>query len=221
MLPKVILYNAMSLDGRDDWIAPYLGQFYQKIPCWKEDATLAGTDTLLAAWEQQAVEEDDIEPPERNPQDTRPLMVVVDSRGRVKNYGWLRKQPYWRDVVALCSNSTPAGYLAYLQERGVEHLISGEDKVDLKVALEQLNERYGVRVVRVESGGTLNGALLRAGLVDEVSVLIVPTMVGGSAIRPLFRAPDLTSPEGVINLRLLQMDKLEGDSIWLRYEVVK
>ncbi|MGI5835975.1 MAG: RibD family protein [Chloroflexota bacterium] len=220
MLPKVVLYNAVSLDGRDDWIAPYLGQFYQMLSCWKEDATLAGADTLLVARDQQGGDEGD-EPQDRDPQDTRPLLVVVDSRGRVGNPSWLRKQPYWRDVVMLCSRSTPKDHLSYLDSKKVEYLVVGEEKVDLRSALEQLNELYGIRVVRVESGGTLNGALLRAGLVDEVSLMIAPTMVGGSAIRPLFRAPDLTSPDGVINLKLLQMEKLEEDCIWLRYEVVK
>ncbi len=87
--------------------------------------------------------------------------------------------------------------------------------------LEQLNERYGVRTVRVDSGGTLNGVLLRAGLVDEFSLLITPSLVGGTSPKSAFRAPDLTSVDGVIPLRLLQVEKLEGDHLWLRYEVVK
>lgn len=57
----------------------------------------------------------------------------------------------------------------------------------------------------------MNGVLLRAGLVDEVSVLIHPSLVGGMSPRSFFRAPDLTSPEGVIQLRLLLFEKLKND----------
>ena len=32
--------------------------------------------------------------------------------------------------------------------------------------------------MRVDSGGALNGALLRAGLVDEISLLVHPVLVG-------------------------------------------
>lgn len=35
------------------------------------------------------------------------------------------------------------------------------------------------RVMRVDTGGTLNGILLRQGLVTEVSLFIYPSLVGG------------------------------------------
>jgi 2,5-diamino-6-(ribosylamino)-4(3H)-pyrimidinone 5'-phosphate reductase len=91
--------------------------------------------------------------------------------------------------------------------------------VDLRAALEELNRRHGVKVVRVDSGGTLNGVLLRAGLADEVSVLFNPCLVGGVTPRSFFRAEDLVSSEGVIPLRLLEVEKLKGDVVWLRYQV--
>jgi len=36
--------------------------------------------------------------------------------------------------------------------------------------------------------GRLNGVLFRAGLVDEVSVLVNPCLVGGTSPRSIFRA---------------------------------
>jgi 2,5-diamino-6-(ribosylamino)-4(3H)-pyrimidinone 5'-phosphate reductase len=101
--------------------------------------------------------------------------------------------------------------------------------VDLRVALEELNSRFGVKVVRVDAGGTLNGQLLRQGLVNEVSLLIYPSLVGGEKQGSIFRAPDLpaiaatadpvTGPGGMISLKLLQMERLKGEVIWLRYEL--
>jgi len=220
MLPRVILHNAVSLDGRMDWLAPDMGLFYGLISGWKEDATLAGSDTMLAA---EAPDEDEgaAEPLEKDPADARPLLVVPDSRGRIRNWHVWRRQPYWRDVVALCSRSTPKSYFDYLEKRRIERIVAGDDRVDLRAALEELNARYGVKVVRVDSGGTLNGALLRAGLVDEVSVVIHPSLVGGESPRSIFRAPDLTSSEGVVGLRLAHVERLDGDIVWLRYEVVR
>jgi len=76
-------------------------------------------------------------------------------------------------------------------------------------------------VVRVDSGGTLNGLLLRAGLVDEVSVLIHPYLVGGISPRSLYRASDLIAASGVLNLKLIGVDQLPGDLVRLRYGIVK
>jgi 2,5-diamino-6-(ribosylamino)-4(3H)-pyrimidinone 5'-phosphate reductase len=124
--------------------------------------------------------------------------VVPDSRGRIRCWNALRACGYWRDVLALTCATTPSAYLSYLEDMGVRHVAAGDNRVDLRAALEWLADNLSARVVRVDSGGVLNGALLRAGLVDEVSVLVDPTLVGGLTPRSLFRAEDLTSPEGVM-----------------------
>jgi 2,5-diamino-6-(ribosylamino)-4(3H)-pyrimidinone 5'-phosphate reductase len=222
MLPRVILHNAASADGRIDWFTPDLGQFYGLAGRWNEDATLAGCDTLLDAPEEIPEEgEGALAPRQPDSADTRPLLVVPDSRGRLRSWHWWREQPYWREGVALCSHTTPQSYLDYLKARHIDSIIAGDDHVDFRAALETLSDRYGVQTVRVDSGGTLNGVLLRAGLVDEVSLLVHPHFVGGLTLRSIFRAPDLTAPGGVVQLKLAHVERLDGDVVWLRYEVVK
>jgi riboflavin biosynthesis pyrimidine reductase len=51
--------------------------------------------------------------------------------------------------------------------------------------------------------------------------LISPALVGGTSPRSIFRAPNLTSPEAVIPLKLIHVEQLDGDTVWLRYEVSK
>ncbi len=222
MMPRVILHVAVSADGRIDGIQPDLGLFYGLISTWKEDATLAGSETILNGPEK--LPEDDLtesEPPAVGPADLRPLLVIPDSRGRVRCWSTLRKLPYWRGMVALCSKATPEEHLDYLGRKHIDFIIAGDDRVDLRAALTMLGLKYGVKTVRADSGGILNGVLLREGLVDEVSILICPSLVGGTSPRSLFRAPDLTSPEGVIPLSLEAVERLEGDVVWLRYRVTR
>jgi 2,5-diamino-6-(ribosylamino)-4(3H)-pyrimidinone 5'-phosphate reductase len=97
----------------------------------------------------------------------------------------------------------------------------GDDRVDLRAALECLADRHGVKTVRVDSGGTLNGVLLRNGLVDEVSVLVSPYLVGGVTPKSLFRAPDLTEVAGVIGLRLTGVEEARDGVVWLKYVVLQ
>ena len=221
MLPHVILHVGMSVDGRIDWGVGDEGLYYELAARFNADAMLTGSRTMLAAYAaQDTPQEDDaaLEPPELHPLHV-PLLVVVDSRGQVRSWSQIKKEPYWRNAMALCSHSTPQEYLSYLQKRRVEYIVTGEERVDLRAALGELNARYGVKTVRVDSGGILNGVLLRAGLVDEVSVLINPCLVGGTTPRSFFVAPDLTSPEGVIPLKLIHVEAVRGDAVWLRYEL--
>jgi 2,5-diamino-6-(ribosylamino)-4(3H)-pyrimidinone 5'-phosphate reductase len=183
---------------------------------------LSGSETMLTAEEPTTETEPEIYTP---PVEFHPLavprLVVVDSRGRIRNWNILRSQPFWREVTVLCSHATPQDYLDYLNRRGVPFIVAGRDKVDLRAALEELNTRFGVQSVRVDSGGILNGALLRVGLVDEVSLLIDPCLVGGTSLRTWFVTPDLTSPEGITRLRLIHCEQVKENVIWLKYEVVR
>jgi 2,5-diamino-6-(ribosylamino)-4(3H)-pyrimidinone 5'-phosphate reductase len=222
LLPRVILHNAISVDGRIDWFSADIELFYELVSGWKEDATLAGSETLLKAYEDSAepVEPESVEViPEKD--ESKPLLIVPDSKGRIRNWYQLKRELYWRDAIAFVSNSTPQEYLDYLKNEEVEYITAGDEHVDFRSALEQLNEKYGVELIRVDSGGTLNGVLLREGLVDEVSVLIHPALVGGLKPQSMFRAPDLTSAGGVIPLKMINIQKAKNDIIWLMYEVVK
>ena len=217
MLPHVILHNAVSADGRMDWPTIDLGLYYELAAQWPVDAMLSGSETILAAYAATPAAAPAAEP---SPE-AQAVLVVVDSRGRIHNWPQIRYSPYWRDTIVLCSRATPGEYITDLQQQGIAHIIAGDDHVELRVALEELNARFGVKTIRVDSGGTLNGALLRAGLIDEVSVLITPALVGGTTPRSIFTAPDLTSPDGVIPLKLRHVEQLRGETVWVRYEIVK
>ncbi len=222
--PKVIIFNSLSLDGRMDGGREIdLGLYYGLAARWKADAMLSGSNTILAGLAGQE-EPTEVEAPS-GPKELHPLaspyLVIVDNRGQIHQWRWMQAQPFWDKVVVLCGSSTPGVYLEELEQAGVQYIISGEERVDLCLALEELNARFGIQTVRVDSGGVLNGVLLRAGLVDEVSVLLQPWLVGGESPRSIFVAPDVGSPEQVIPLRLVHFEQVEKNVLWLRYEVQK
>ena len=234
MLPKVTIYNLVSLDGRIDRFTEKdaeVGLYYQLSGRWKADATLAGSETIFLLGgheaEEEAVEEPD--PPKKLPPpgtedliyEPRPLLVVPDSRGRIHNWRVLQQEPWWRKIVVLCSKATPESYIDYLGKRRIEHLVIGEDRVDLRAALEELNLRYGIRSVRTDGGGSLNAALLREGLADEVALLISPSIVGGSPGPTLVHDPGLKGAFGSIRLRLAKMEEVGADAVLLCYQVVR
>jgi 2,5-diamino-6-(ribosylamino)-4(3H)-pyrimidinone 5'-phosphate reductase len=221
MLPRLIVHNDVSLDGSIEGFPADVGLYSELAERWRADAHLAGCDTMLQM-EGDIPDVDDsvIEPPRPvDSDDTRPLLVVPDSRGRLRKWRGIRQMPYWRGAVALCSRSTPQEYLENLIKWHVPYLIAGDDYVDLRAALELLNLHFDVKTVHVDSGGTLSGVLLRAGLVNEVSVLIHPHLVGGA--RSFFRPQELSGAKGSVPLRLTHLQRLRDDIVWPRYEIVR
>lgn len=101
-------------------------------------------------------------------------MAVVDGRGWVSRWSVFQQAPYWGRWVALIAEGVPGAHREHLASRNVDILECGSGWVDLGLALRRLADDYGVRRVRVDTGGRLNGALLRAGLADEVHLLVCP-----------------------------------------------
>jgi len=220
--PYVVIHNVLSIDGRIDGFVPDTGIYYESAAALDADCMLTGSDTILKAMEAEGVGPDEDVPasaPAVRSDDDLPLLVVVDSQGRVSTWQALREAGYWRDVMALISRSTPQGYRDYLAKGFIDHIAAGDTKVDLRVALEELGRR-GVRKVRTDSGGTLNGVLLRQGLVDEVSLLLHPALAGGSSRSSVYDAPDAGRGEAGIELKIISSRRLKNGIVWLRYTVV-
>lgn len=215
MKPRVIVYNAISLDGQTTGFPIDLGLFYRLAGRWNESVSLAGCDTLLSFPPEVPPETPaDLKLLQAVPGDDRSILAVPDSRGRLKRWHFLRAQPHWRDFVSLCSERTPPEHLEYLRARGIHVIKAGTDHVDLARALEELATRFAAKVVRVDSGGVLNSVLLRARLVDEVHVLVHPVLVGQPKRRGFFEALN-----GTIDLVPTGVEKLDHGLVLLSYRV--
>jgi riboflavin biosynthesis pyrimidine reductase len=88
----------------------------------------------------------------------------------------------------------------------------GATSVDLAAVLRWCVER-GWRRVLCEGGPSLNGALLDAGLVDEVLLTVAPTLVAGAAGRIVRTDSEVPTP-----LELRELHEYEGELL-VRYRV--
>lgn len=147
---------------------------------------------------------------------TRKWFTVVDSRGRVR---WSERGGGEFHLLVLVSHATPARYLAYLRRENLPYLVAGEAQVDLGAARCRMRERLGVTCVVSKAGGGLNGALLRAGLVDEVNIVMLPALIGGFGTPTVFDGPPLGDDEFPTPLKLLSVHAEIDGTVWLRYEV--
>lgn len=226
-LPRVTVHNEMSLDGRVTHFTNDASLYYSRALSWRVDAVLMGSRTAFRpdkqddAWVENKIQKNPIPSGfETLIYEPRPRLVIPDSRGSVWNWLTFRATPWYSEMIALISETTPKSYLDYLESRHVQLVMAGIDRIELHSALEQLNERFVVESILVDSGGSLNGALLRAGLVSEISVILHPTVVSGRATPTLFDSDALPELESNAKLKLTHLERLANDALWLKYFVV-
>src|SRR4029453_11307131 len=120
-------------------------------------------------------------------------------------------------VVAILSERVSDEYLAFLRARSVSYLLAGKHDVDLPLALTKIGVRFGVKTLMLEGGGGINGGMLAPGLIDEVSVLVAPTVDGRVGTPALFdlALDDPAAPR----LALEHVEQRADDVLWLRYRV--
>ena len=140
--------------------------------------------------------------------------VAFDRKGRL---GW--KTPRIADedpgydnahIIEVLCETAPKAYLAYLRSIGVSYLFAGAEEMDLPLALEKLKRLFGIETLLLEGGSILNGAFHRAGVIDELSLVMAP-MTASGADKPLLDDGSMET------YRLRDVKRLEGDVLWLNY----
>ena len=96
------------------------------------------------------------------------------------------------------------------------------DKLDLDRLLKDL---YGLGCDRLtlQSGGTMNGKFVREKLINRVSIVIAPLIVGGKDVPTLVDGDSLTSSDELYKLMVLKLTRskpLKNSYLWLEYDVV-
>ena len=193
MLPKVVVYNSVSVDGAIKDFELDIALHYEVAGRIGAEVMLVGSDTAKSGIELFMKTPPAEQPSDRQnqvikPDDKRGYWAMADSRAKLKGLMHVYRQSgYGKDVIVLVSESTPKDYLDYLTERNYDYIVAGSEHVDLRKALEELNQRYGFKTVATDTGGVLAAALLEEDLVDEVQLLVSPEIVGEKAVN-LFRA---------------------------------
>lgn len=221
MYPEVIIHNSVSLDHAVTGFEVDLGLHYGALLALEPGAVLVGSTTAKTGIElfmdiTLPEAEADRHRPEIRPDDPRPLCVIVDSRGVLKDLlHFYRKMEHTKDVVVLISETTPEDYLDYLRERDYPFIRCGAERVDLRSALRELGERFGITRVVSDSGPDLNNVLIRERIADTISLIVHP-VIASDGEKKLFDRVG-----GRVALELQKAVPMEQGTVHLVYAVKK
>jgi len=204
--PWVRVKLGMSLDGRtalasgeSKWITSDAAR--ADVMRWRAraGALMTGIATVLADDPRLTVRLPDGE------DFVPPLRVVLDERGRLPALSQVLTDGMAPTLVVHADDVVP-DYDDEVRAFAVRRVDGG---LDLVAVLSQLAQR-GVNELQVEAGATLGGALLKAGLVDELLLYIAPVLLGERG-RPLFAGIDPATMAERIGLRLLDTRQVGPD----------
>jgi diaminohydroxyphosphoribosylaminopyrimidine deaminase/5-amino-6-(5-phosphoribosylamino)uracil reductase len=194
--PYIRCKMAMSLDGRtamasgeSQWITSQDARRDVQYLRARSSAIMTGAGTILADNPQLTVRETEL-PSYCQSQATlvkQPLRVIVDTHLSTPPDARILSLPGQTVIFTASKNESVKSIL----EKAGAHVISqpeSERKVDLNALCQKLAEEYEVNELQMETGATLAGSLLRAGLIDEMIIYMAPLLMGHKA-RGLFNLP--------------------------------
>mmetsp|Transcript_82887 Transcript_82887/g.243014 ORF Transcript_82887/g.243014 Transcript_82887/m.243014 type:complete len:400 (-) Transcript_82887:94-1293(-) len=224
-LPYVVVKLATSLDGRiacadrtSQWITKAAARQDAHRLRADSQAIMVGSGTALQDRPSLTVRL-----PEETGLRSQPLRVVLDTRGRVLE-GPLLDAALAPTLIFTCESlCNPEAYTKW-QESGVEYCnvpldadtaASDTERLDLRAVLRELAGR-GVLQLMVEGGAVLHGALLRAGLCEELRVYLGATLLGSTGLP--WAQTELTKTIGEAQFWKLRAVRKLDDDVCLEYE---
>jgi len=217
----VVVNAAMSADGKlstreREQVAISGPDDFDRVDALRaeSDAVMVGVGTVLADDPSLTVDDEARRERRRDAgKPENPARIVADSRIRTPTDA--RVLDDRATTYLLTSEAAPQDFVSAVTEAGGEVVSAGDQRVDLAAALSQLESR-GIDRLMAEGGGELIFSLFEAGLVDELSVFVGPSVIGGR------NAPTLADGDGFVDefpdLSLRDVDGID-DGVLVRWTV--
>lgn len=226
MKPYVICHMMSSIDGHaltDGWdraVKNKAGELYERLAQQLEfDAWICGRVTMQEIAHGDGYPAGMAKAPFARThhfahRDAARYAVSIDPHGKV---AWKKNTALDSHIVEVVTEAVSDDYLAYLQSIDVSYVFGGKTDIDLARVVQILADELGTKRLIVEGGPHVSGAFVNAGLVDEVSVLVLP-LVDGRGEHPA--SFEITKEEWVkpTYLSLASAEIQDGGAVWLRYK---
>ena len=144
--------------------------------------------------------------------------IAVDAHGKL---GWANGYTNGDHIIEVLTEKVADNYIAYLQQQGVSYIFAGKEQIDFNVVLEKLGSLFPISILMLEGGGHLNGSFLNAGLIDELSLLLLPIADGTAKSPTVFEVSDYLTKGPATFLTLTTVKQLQEGIVWLQYKMIK
>lgn len=140
--------------------------------------------------------------------------VAFDPKGKL---GWKSNRIIDEDpgygnaqIIEVLTEQVDPRYLGYLEEMEIPYIFAGETEIDVELTLFKLKNIIGVDTLLLEGGSIVNGYFERADMIDELSLVVAPTVADAKA-KPLFMNSKIADYE------LKEIKQYEDNVVWMNY----
>ena len=116
-------------------------------------------------------------------------------------------------ILEVLTHQVDPRYLSYLQAMQISYIFAGETEIDVELALSKLKTLFGIHTLLLEGGSILNGAFQRAGVIDELSLVVAP-IVAEAEDKPLFM-------NSALEHYFLSEVHPQNEALWIKYRKSK
>lgn len=147
--------------------------------------------------------------------DENPARIVVDSKASIPLTADIFKKGTGKRIIVV-SKAAPIERVEALKEKA-DIIVAGDAEVDLSVMAAELKKR-GINRLMVEGGATLNWAMTRVGLVDQISVFVGNLVIGGREAPTFMDGEGISDRSEAIELQLIKFEPMD-EGIVLTWKV--
>ncbi|MFC7686617.1 dihydrofolate reductase family protein [Ureibacillus sp. GCM10028918] len=129
--------------------------------------------------------------------------IAVDPSGKL---GWTENSiEAWNahraddHIVEVLTERVSDAYLAHLRKIGISYIFGGKETLNFSLVVEKLKDLFSIDKLMIEGGGYLNGSFLNEGLIDELSLILVPIADGASKSVSLFETSSYLNKTNPVN----------------------
>ncbi len=213
MKPFVLLNSAMTVDGK---IATENSQL--KISGKKDmvrvhqlrkefDSIMVGINTVIIDNPKLTISK--IKADKKD----NPVRIIIDSSARIPLESKVLNDD--AKTIVIVSKKAKQTKIDKLKDK-CEIITAGEDKVNLKEALEKIYEK-GIQSILLEGGSTLNFSMFKDKLIDKVSICIGSKILGGKNSKTFVDGFGFDK-DTCVNLKLKKYYVIDEDIV-LEYDV--
>lgn len=148
--------------------------------------------------------------------------IIIDNKPHLTDAGVRYMSKWVKTLYIVTSNLEHPGHRLKDSLNNIK-IIYFKDQIDFPDLFSQMKNKYLAERITIQSGGLLNSKFLRAGLVDEISIVIAPCLIGGKDTQSLVGGESLHNEEDLGKIKPLALKDcrvLENSYIHLTYQVV-
>jgi len=147
--------------------------------------------------------------------------LIIDNEPHLNKIGvdnFLRKS---KKLYVITTNKNHPAF----QRKDADNLeiIYYKKEIDFVDLFKKLKQDYRIDRITIQTGGTLNSIFLRNKLIDKISIVVAPTLIGGKDTPSLIDGKSLSSVKElslIKALKLTEVKKLNNSYLHLKYDVI-